>query len=79
MIPGIAHLDTECAEVFFQSTQSESLTILARTDGHLIEIDWYDPEHIGELILEKDMIDPSKTKIICNDIDTESDTVEWRR
>ena len=36
-------------------------------------------EHIGELILEKDMIDPSKTKIICNDIDTESDTVEWRR
>ena len=26
-------------------------------------------EHIGDLIIEKDKIDPSRTKIICNDID----------
>ncbi len=28
-------------------------------------------EHIGDLIIEKDKIDPSKTKIICSDIDHE--------
>ncbi len=36
-------------------------------------------EHIGELILEKDQIDPSKTRIICNDIAERSDIVSWRR
>ena len=34
---------------------------------------------IGELILEKDQIDPSKTIIECKTIDKTSDTVEWRR
>lgn len=28
-------------------------------------------EHIGDLIIEKDKIDPSKTRIICSDIDRE--------
>ena len=28
-------------------------------------------EHIGDLIIEKDKIDPSKTRIICSDIDCE--------
>ena len=28
-------------------------------------------EHIGDLIIEKDKIDPSKTKIICSDVDHE--------
>jgi hypothetical protein len=32
---------------------------------------------IGELILEKDKIDPSKTKIICSSIDEVSDHPEW--
>ena len=36
-------------------------------------------ESIGELILEKDQIDPEKTNIICSSIDKKSDVVEWRR
>ena len=28
-------------------------------------------EHIGDLIIEKDKIDPSKTKIICSDVEHE--------
>ncbi|MBO4324142.1 MAG: DUF3737 family protein [Lachnospiraceae bacterium] len=36
-------------------------------------------EQIGELIIEKDKIDPSKTKIICNDIKEQSDRPEWLR
>ncbi|MBO4627379.1 MAG: DUF3737 family protein [Lachnospiraceae bacterium] len=36
-------------------------------------------ERIGELILEKDEIDPAKTKIICSDIATNSDLPEWKR
>ena len=36
-------------------------------------------EQIGELIIEKDKIDPSKTKIICNDIIEQSDRPEWLR
>lgn len=34
-------------------------------------------EAIGELIIEKDKIDPGKTKIICKDIDKRSDRPEW--
>ena len=36
-------------------------------------------ERIGELIMEKDQIDPSKTKIICSNIGTETETVSWRQ
>ena len=36
-------------------------------------------ERIGELIIEKDKIDPAKTRIICNDIGKESDRPEWLR
>ncbi len=36
-------------------------------------------EAIGELILEKDQIDPTKTKIECKSIEETSDVVEWRR
>ncbi|MBQ6660429.1 MAG: DUF3737 family protein [Lachnospiraceae bacterium] len=36
-------------------------------------------ERIGELILEKDEIDPSKTKIVCSDIAVRSDLPEWKR
>ena len=36
-------------------------------------------ESIGELILEKDQIDPSKTRIECKSVEETSDTVEWRR
>ena len=36
-------------------------------------------EAIGELILEKDQIDPLATRIICDTIDKKSDIVEWRR
>ena len=36
-------------------------------------------ESIRELIIEKDKIDPSKTRIICNDIGKESDRPEWLR
>ncbi len=36
-------------------------------------------ERIGELIMERDQIDPSKTKIICSDIGTETETVSWRQ
>lgn len=36
-------------------------------------------EQIGELIIEKDKIDPSRTKIICNDIKEQSDRPEWLR
>ena len=32
---------------------------------------------IGELIIEKDRIDPSKTNIICSDIIKHSDRPEW--
>ena len=34
-------------------------------------------ERIGELIVEKDKVDPSKTKIICNKIEKESEHPEW--
>lgn len=36
-------------------------------------------ERIGELIVEKDKIDPSLTKIICKEIEKESDRPEWLR
>ncbi len=36
-------------------------------------------EKIGELIIEKDKIDPSKTKIVCDVIETKSDRPEWLR
>ena len=36
-------------------------------------------EKIDELIIEKDKIDPSKTKIICDNIAKESDRPEWLR
>ena len=36
-------------------------------------------ESIGELIIEKDMTDPSKTKIICSDIRETRDRPEWKR
>ena len=32
---------------------------------------------IGELIIEKDKVDPEKTKIICNKILKKSDKPEW--
>ena len=35
-------------------------------------------ESIGELILEKDQIDPAKTFIECKTVDEMSDKVEWR-
>ena len=34
-------------------------------------------ERIGELILEKDRIDPGKTKIVCSDIVRRSDRPAW--
>ena len=34
-------------------------------------------ERIGELIIERDRIDPTRTKIICNDIEKESDRLIW--
>lgn len=34
-------------------------------------------EHIGELIIEKDVIDPGATKIICNSIDKTSDKADY--
>ena len=34
---------------------------------------------IGELIIEKDKIDPDKTNIICNKIDKKYDKPEWNR
>ena len=34
---------------------------------------------IGELILEKDFIDPGKTKIVCKEIDESFEHPEWRR
>lgn len=36
-------------------------------------------ERIGELIIEKDRVDPQKTVIICNDIEKRSDRPEWMR
>ncbi|MBR1478579.1 MAG: DUF3737 family protein [Lachnospiraceae bacterium] len=36
-------------------------------------------EYIGELIIEKDRIEPEKTRIICDDIRKESDRPEWLR
>ena len=36
-------------------------------------------ERIGELIMEKDQIDPSKTKIVCSDIAKTTDRVIWRQ
>ncbi|MBQ6020999.1 MAG: DUF3737 family protein [Clostridia bacterium] len=36
-------------------------------------------EHIGELIIEKDRIDPSKTVIVCADVAKRSDRPEWLR
>ena len=36
-------------------------------------------EHISELIMEKDQIDPEKTRIICSSIDQTSDIVSWRK
>ena len=34
-------------------------------------------DRIDELIIEKDKIDPDKTKIICNNIGKQSDRPEW--
>ena len=34
---------------------------------------------IKTLIIEKDQVDPAKTKIICDAIDEQQDVVEWRR
>ena len=34
---------------------------------------------IGELILERDEIDPDKTRILCRDIAITSDRPEWRK
>ena len=36
-------------------------------------------EQIGELIIEKDKIDPARTQIICKDIEQKSDLPEWMR
>ena len=36
-------------------------------------------EEIGELIIEKDKIDPSKTKIVCSAVEKQSDRPEWLR
>lgn len=36
-------------------------------------------ESIGDLILEKDQIDPGKTRIVCKAVETCSDRAEWRR
>ena len=36
-------------------------------------------EEIKELIVEKDMVDPSKTKIVCSAIGKTEEIVEWRR
>ena len=36
-------------------------------------------DHIGELIMEKDIINPEKTNIICDKIDKISDKPEWKR
>ncbi len=33
---------------------------------------------IGELILERDFIDPGKTRIVCRDVAKQTDRVEWR-
>ena len=34
-------------------------------------------EHIGELIIERDRVDPSKTVIVCDSVDKRSDKPEW--
>ena len=34
-------------------------------------------DRIDELIIEKDKVDPDKTKIICNNIGKQSDRPEW--
>ena len=34
--------------------------------------------YIGELILERDLIDPGKTRIVCRDVAKRTDRVEWR-
>ena len=36
-------------------------------------------DQIGELIIERDKIDPSKTHIACRDIEKQSDRPEWMR
>ena len=36
-------------------------------------------ERIGELIVEKDKVDPSLTRIVCNEVAKESDLPEWLR
>ena len=36
-------------------------------------------QQIDTLIIEKDMIDPSKTKIVCDAVGATEDVVEWRR
>ena len=36
-------------------------------------------ESIGELIIERDKIDPSRTKIVCGEIGKHSDRPEWSR
>ena len=36
-------------------------------------------EQIDTLIVEKDMVDPSMTKIVCKEIGKTEDVVEWRR
>ena len=34
--------------------------------------------YIGELILERDLIDPGKTRIVCREVAKRTDRVEWR-
>ncbi|MCR5249056.1 MAG: DUF3737 family protein [Lachnospiraceae bacterium] len=36
-------------------------------------------DEIGELIIEKDEIDPSRTKIVCEAVEVRSDAPEWKR
>ena len=36
-------------------------------------------DEIGELILEKDEIDPSRTKIVCDAVEVRSEEPEWKR
>ena len=36
-------------------------------------------KEIGELVLEKDFIDPGKTRIVCKQIDETCEHPEWRR
>lgn len=35
-------------------------------------------DHIGTLILQKDRIDPEKTHILCDSVDTATDDIDWQ-